>query len=153
MIKSFSKKLYNENDPESRRVMLEYLIVKNPSSDFIDNPEIYGFDLISKDGKRGIELEHHKYWGGDRFYNYRGKPVDLHIFQRKVHLFTQDEIECSFCAINTDYSAFVIVDKITVRKYLTDEYKEELWCSDGEGGRRQDFVYNIPQKELKIFSI
>ena len=151
MIKPFSKKLHNENDPKSRRIMLEYLS-KTPIDDFVDNVDIFGFDLISQDGKRGIELEHHNYWIGDEFYNYRGKPVDLHIFQRKVNLFTQNELECCFCAINFDYSAFVIVGKSVIRKYLTELYKEELWCSDGEGGKRCDFVYNIPQKELKILS-
>ena len=86
MIKPFNKKLYNDNDPRSREVILNYYH-KRGLLGLKENPDKYGIDLITDDGHWGIELERHGKWLGNKDYVYR----DIHILSRKVHLFNNDK--------------------------------------------------------------
>ena len=143
MIKPFNKKLYNDNDPRSREVILNYYH-KRGLLGLKENPDKYGIDLITDDGHWGIELERHGKWLGNKDYVYR----DIHILSRKVHLFNNDKMNVVFVVLNNEYSKAAYLWKSIIQKYLTDDYIENLKCYVPGEGWRYDDVYNIPRHEL-----
>lgn len=149
MIKPFNKQLHDENDPKSRKVILEHFKSKGLNQ-LIENPDIYGIDLVLPSRTLGIELERHAKWlDSDKEYIYQ----NIHILSRKKHLFQNESMDVMFIVLNYHYSKATYLWKSTIQKYLTNDYMEHLKCYVPGHGWRYDDVYNVPRRELKYINL
>ena len=132
--KPFSAALHKRNDPKFRKVVKEYLKKNDVIVD--DNPDKYGVDLISEDGKVKIEVEHRLSWQGAEF------PFpDINVPERKGKFFTDKDV--SYAILNKEYTHMGVISNKKLRKYLTtDNLKENpnKYVTSGE------LFYKVPKK-------
>ncbi len=143
--KTFDQKLHDQNDPESRFSVIQYLISKGYSAS--QNTDQFGIDLIAeKKGKKYyIELERrdNKHWDKAGF---KYKTVTIPMRKEK---FTNHEF--SYIIVRHDFKEIGILSSENVKKYFIPLYSIKK-KTEYSNGKNEDF-YNIPLSEFKFFLI
>lgn len=135
--KEFSKALFRQNDPKSRKVVKEYFTRNNIPLE--DNTDKYGVDLLSKDGSLQIEVEHRLVWDSAEF------PFDdINVPERKAKYFVENHI--CYVILSKDYSHIGMIDGKTLRKYLTVDTLKE---SSNRFVKKGELFFKIPKSEFK----
>jgi len=138
--KRFSQSLHDSHDPQSRRVVKEYLakqgiIVK-------DNPNKKGVDLVSEDGTLQFELEHRPPWADEEF------PFsDVNIMARKQYL---GEGDICYIILSRDFKRLGIVSGEVLKEYIKDSnlhHHRNKHVYEGE------YVYKVPTNKFKWVTV
>lgn len=140
MRKQFDIQLYNSNDPTSRTIAKKLFTLLGIT--LIDNPDIYGIDMLVSGSTQKIELEHSNKWSGIN-YPYR----TVHVLERKLDkYFIRDT--GNIVIFNLDYSRCICISNKTIRKYK-DTLKEfkNRYCPEGE------LMADIPVEECIIMDV
>jgi hypothetical protein len=108
--KPFSQQLFDECDPQSRRVVLKYF-----NDNFVtmeENPDKYGVDLISRAGFN-VEIERRIVWKNGKF------PFEtVNLPERKAKFFKDGDT--SYAIVSEDYNWIGLCSAVNVERCLTD---------------------------------
>jgi hypothetical protein len=140
MNKPFSQSLKDENDTKARDAIINYYKLKNII--VYDNPDNFGIDLLTLDG-RGIELEVHRGWTNGAHYNF------VNLLERKKHLFEENNNNYFF-VLNNDCSMALGISSKDIKPYLSNKIDLECWIN---GKCRIDIVYRIPLEAFKLITL
>lgn len=135
--KKFSKTLFRQNDPKSRRIVKEYFLKNKIQLE--DNPNKYGVDLLAKDGSLQVEVEHRLVWDDVEF-----PYSDINVPERKAKFFVENHI--CYVILSRDYSHIGMIDGETLRKYLTSETLRE---SSNKFIKQGEMFFKVPKSEFK----
>lgn len=135
--KRFNKALFKNNDPQSRRIVKEYLAKQNILVE--DNPDKFGVDLISKDGTLQVEVEHRLIWQDEDF-----PYSEVNLPERKAKFFVENHI--AYCILSADYSHVGMIDGKTLMRYIVDENLKE---SSNKYVKSGEYFYKIPVEVFK----
>ena len=135
--KPFSKSLHQKNDPQSRKIVKEYLAKQGIIVQ--DNPDKYGVDLISEDQSLQVEVEHRLSWTNEEF-NFD----TVNLPERKAKFFVANHI--AYFILSCDYSRIGMIDGKTLRNYIVDENLKE---SSNKYVRQGEYFYKIPSDAFK----
>lgn len=135
--KKFSQQLCNQHDPQSRRIVKEYL--KKQGLIVNDNPNKYGVDLISEDGTLQVEIEHRLIWK-EKDFPYK----DINIPERKKKFFIENSV-CYFI-LSMDYSRIGMIDGKNLRQFLNDDTLTE---SSNKYVREGEYFYKVPASAFR----
>lgn len=135
--KPFSKSLHRSNDPQSRRVVKEYL--KRNGIEVEDNPNKFGVDLISKDGTLQIEVEHRLVWDSEEF-----PFAEINVPERKAKFFVTESV--SYAILSKDYSHVGMISGKEMLRHIVDENLRE---SSNKYVREGEYFYKVPKSAFK----
>lgn len=135
--KKFSRVLFRQNDPKSKKVVKEYFIRKNILLE--DNTDKYGVDLLSKDGSLQIEVEHRLVWDEEEF-----PYSDVNVPERKAKYFVENHI--CYVILSRDYSRIGMIDGKTLMKYINDDTLQE---SSNKFVKQGEYFFKVPKSEFK----
>jgi hypothetical protein len=114
--KPFDPANFEENDPETRRVVREYF-ARN-LVELVDNPDRYGIDLVSPDGFVSVEVERRVVWTGKDFpFN------EVNLPERKAKFFKDGR--SMYVIVNSDYSRMGIILARFLLPYIGDSNLRE----------------------------
>jgi hypothetical protein len=142
--KVFDNRLHDENDLPARAVVKRFyahlgIILQ-------DNPDRYGVDLISDDGKVAVEVERRPVWNKNDF-----PFVEVNFLHRKVKFFEKAEYLIQEYAIVSESMARIgIVDRPTIMEIVNRTKPTEScnrFVNDSE------FFYKIPRSKFTWFSV
>lgn len=138
--KRFNQGLHDSHDPQSRRVVKEYLakqgiIIK-------DNPNKRGVDLISEDGSLQIELEHRPPWDGEEF-----PYSEVNVLERKKYL---GEGKIQYIILSRDFSRLGIISGEAIKQYITDD---NLHHHRNKNVYEGEYVYKVPKEAFRWVSV
>jgi len=139
--KPFSKALHQSNDPQSRRVIIEYFGKKGIP--LVENTNQYGVDLLSPDGAVRMELEHRISWT-EYDFNYD----TVNVPERKAK-FLNDGVT-AYTILSRDFSRMGIIEGKDIKAYIVDtnlHLNKNKYVKDGE------FFYKIPIDKFKWISL
>jgi hypothetical protein len=135
--KKFDQKLFNENDPKSRKIIKDFF--KKYNIILVDNEDQYGVDLLSEDKSVKFELERRLVWNKTEF------PFsDVNLPERKAKFFLENNV--SYIIISNDYSHIGVIMGREIKNYLNhDNLKESAnkFVSKGE------MFYKLPKSKFK----
>lgn len=135
--KPFSKSLHRSNDPQSRRIVKEYL--KRNGIEVEDNPNQFGVDLISKDGTLQVEVEHRLVWDSEEF------PFEeINVPERKAKFFVQESV--SYVILSRDFSHIGLISGREIAKYIVDE---NLRMNPNKFVKQDEYFYKVPKSAFK----
>ena len=135
--KKFSKSLFRQSDPKSRKVVKEYFTKNNIPLE--DNSDKYGVDLLAKDGSLQIEVEHRLVWDGEEF-----PFADVNVPERKAKYFVENHI--CYVILSRDYSRIGMIDGKTLMKYINDDNLQE---SSNKFVKKGEMFFKVPKTEFK----
>lgn len=145
--KPFSKTLHTSNDPQSRRVVIEYF--SKPSQHLPvpiplrENPDQFGVDLLSTDGTVQIEVEHRLPWTDPEW------PFpDINIPERKAKFLAEGKAQ--YIILSRDFSRMGIIRGGDVKQYIVDDnlhLNKNKFVKDGE------YFYKVPIDKFKWVSV
>ena len=130
--KQFSKSLHKSNDPQSRRVVKEYLAKQGIIVE--DNPNQFGIDLVSADGTLQIEVEHRPIWDGEEF-----PYSEVNVPERKAKFLAAGKSQ--YIILSKDFSRIGIIDAKAVMPYIVDTNLVE---SHNRFVRNGEYFFKIP---------
>jgi hypothetical protein len=135
--KKFDQKLFNENDPKSREVVINFF--KKYNITLKDNEDKYGVDLVSEDETAKFELERRLVWNKTDFpFN------DINLPERKAKFFLQNNV--SYIIISRDYSHIGVIMGAEIKKYLNDSNLKE---SANKFVSKGEMFYKLPKTKFK----
>lgn len=135
--KPFSKALHKSNDPQSRRIVIEYF--KKQGIPLQENPNQFGIDLISADGTLQIEVEHRLSWGEDQW------PFpDINVPERKAKFLADGKAQ--YIILSRDYSHIGIIRGEVVKEYIHDN---NLHLNRNKYVRDGEYFYKVPTSKFK----
>ena len=135
--KKFSKKLYSQNDPKSRKIVIEYF--KKQGIILRNNENKYGVDLVSEDGKHQYEVEHRLIWETEEF------PYDeINVPERKAKFFVDKCV--SYVILSRDYSQLGMINGKELAKHIKDENLKE---SSNKYIREGEYFYKVPKSAFQ----
>jgi len=139
--KPFSRALHQSNDPQSRRVVIEYF--KKQGIPLVENNNQYGVDLLSPDGAVRMELEHRLPWVGEDF------PFsEINVPERKAKFL--DDGVTAYAILSRDFSRMGIIEGKDIKPYIVDtnlHLNRNKYVKDGE------YFYKIPTEKFKWIAI
>ena len=139
--KPFSKALHQSNDPQSRKVIMEYF--KKQGIPLEENNNQYGVDLISSDGAVRIEAEHRLPWVDEEW-----PFADINVPERKAK-FLNDGVT-AYAILSRDFSRMGIIEGKDVKEYIVDtnlHLNKNKYVKDGE------YFYKSPTTKFKWISL
>ena len=134
--KRFNRALHAGNDPQSRRIVKEYL--KKQGIVVNDNPNVYGIDLISPDGTLQIEVEHRLVWDSDEF-----PYEEVNVPERKAK-FLQDG-KTQYFILSQDFSRMGMIHGKDVQPYIVDDNLQESSNRFVRGG---EYFFKVPKSKF-----
>jgi hypothetical protein len=139
--KKFDAALFDNNDPKSREVVKSYLASNGIPVN--DNPDKYGVDLISSDGKIKVEVERRLVWKSVEFpFN------EINIPERKAKFFKDQSV--AYVIVSVDYTRIGMIQGKTLTDFIkTDNLKENpnLYTSRGE------MFFKVPKSAFKWITL
>ena len=139
--KKFDQKLFNDNDPKSREIVINFF--KKYNIILKDNEDKYGVDLISEDGSMKFELERRLVWNKTEF------PFsDINLPERKAKFFLQNNV--SYIIISNDYSHIGIIMGGDIKEYIKNTNLKE---SANKFVSRGEMFYKLPKHKFKWIKI
>ena len=138
--KSFNRQLFEQHDRPARFVVRNYF--QQSGVLLIDNPDLYGIDLISPDNQYRVEVEHNLRWlGGPYPYS------TFHLLGRK-----EDTLKKAthYVIVSEEYSNLAIVQQPILQQYLQPEYLQEVSNTMlGEG----EYMFRIPTAVVEFVEL
>jgi hypothetical protein len=135
--KKFDQKLFNENDPKSRDVVISFF--KKYNIFLKDNEDKYGVDLVSEDGSMCFELERRLVWNKVEF------PFsDINLPERKAKFFLENNV--SYIIISRDYSHIGVIMGNDIKQYLNNNNLKE---SANKFVSKGELFYKLPKSKFK----
>jgi hypothetical protein len=135
--KKFDQKLFNENDPKSREIIINFF--KKYNVFLKDNNDKYGVDLVSEDNSVKFELERRLVWNKTEF------PFsDVNLPERKAKFFLENNV--SYIIISKDYSHIGVIMGDVIKSYLTDNNLKE---SANKFVSKGEMFYKLPKSKFK----
>jgi len=139
--KPFSRALHQSDDPQSRRVVIEYF--KKKGIPLVENSNQYGVDLLSPDGAVRMELEHRLPWVDEEF-----QFPEINVPERKAK-FLNDGVT-AYAILSRDFSRMGIIEGKEVKQYIVDanlHLNKNKYVKDGE------YFYKIPKSSFRWFCL
>lgn len=139
--KRFDPTLHQGNDPQSRKVVKDYLakhglLVK-------DNPNKYGVDLIAEDGSFQVEVEHRLPWIEGEFPFY-----DINVPERKAK-FLKDG-NCHYIILSRHYTWLGMITGAIVKNFITVDNLRE---NKNKFVESEELFYKVPRDYFKWVKI
>lgn len=136
MYKQFDQKLHDDNDPETRKVVLYYLqsLYGIPEHHYVENPDKYGIDIIQRgliETISGIEVERRHNWTGDYF------PFDTINIPERKKKFSNMGFPTYYIATNKELTRGIIIDITDINIFPLKENKNK-YVAEGE------MFYSVP---------
>jgi hypothetical protein len=139
--KPFSKSLHSSNDPQSRRVVIEYF--RKQGIPLKENTNQFGVDLLSPDGTLQIEVEHRLPWTEAEW-----PFADINVPERKAKFLAEGKAQ--YIILSRDFSRMGIIRGEDVKEYIVDEnlhLNKNKFVKDGE------YFYKVPTDKFKWVSV
>ena len=124
--KPFNQQSYDRSDDLCRHYVKEFMLTKG--FQFIDNPNIYGVDLISPDGSVMLEVEHK----GKDWTDYAYPFPTLHFLERKKKYVEQG---AWFAQVSRYCDRLALIPNTILKTYMSPEHLIQVantGVSDGE---------------------
>jgi hypothetical protein len=135
--KKFSKKLFDENDPKSRKLVKEFFAKHGILLE--DNNDQFGVDLVSLDGTVKIEIERRTVWKNKIF------PFsEINLPERKAKFFTEKNV--AYVIISDDYSRIGFIKGSRIKEYITEDNLKE---NPNKYVAKGELFYKIPKDKFK----
>jgi hypothetical protein len=141
--KPFSKSLHSSNDPQSRRVVIEYFKKQTPPIILRENPNQFGIDLISPDGTLQVEVEHRLSWEGVEW-----PFADINVPERKAKFLVDGKAQ--YIILSRDFSHIGIVRGEDVKPYINDD---NLHLNKNKYVRDGEYFYKVPTDKFKWLKV
>lgn len=136
--KSFDGGLFDENDPKSRKVIIE--IFKKLNIPLKDDSDKYAIDLIAADGSFSVELEHRPWWKGAEF------PFEeVNIPERKARLFNYDK-KFYYVILSKDFTRLGMIPGSELKNYIVDDQLKE---NPNKYVSRGELFYKVPRTAFR----
>jgi hypothetical protein len=130
--KPFSRALHQSNDPQSRKIVIEYF--KRQGLSLNENTNPYGVDLVSADGSVQMEIEHRLPWADDDF------PFsEVNVPERKAKFLREGKAQ--YVILSRDYSHMGVIEGKDIMPFIVDnnlQLNRNKFVKDGE------FFYKVP---------
>ena len=139
--KPFSRALHTSNDPQSRRVVIEYF--KKQGIALNENANQYGVDLLSPDGTLQIEVEHRLPWTDAEW-----PFADINVPERKAKFLAEGKAQ--YIILSRDFSRMGIIRGEDVKQYIVDE---NLHLNKNKFVRDGEYFYKIPILKFKWVTV
>lgn len=136
-LKVFDPKLFEENDPKSRKIIIEYF--KKDNINLKDNIDKYGIDLITEDQSFGVEVEHRLAWKSKHF------PFNtINLPERKKKLFNKNGTW--YAILSKNFLGIGIVNGEVIREIIANQSPVE---SSNKYINQGECFYKISKKNFK----
>jgi hypothetical protein len=138
--KPFDQANFEENDPDSRRVVRAYFARNSVA--LIDNPDKYGIDLVSPDGFFKVEVERRGIWTTKDFpFN------EVNLPERKAKFFKDNNT--IYAIVSNDYTRIGIILARFLRPYIEDSNLRE---NPNRYVHRGELFFKIPRAKFRWLS-
>jgi hypothetical protein len=136
--KPFDPETFQANDPPAREVVKACF--RSFGVELLDNPDIYGVDLISADGVTRVEVERRLVWESGPF------PYDpVHIPSRKARILGDGS--CAYAIVSKDLKSVGMIGGFKLFEYLMLDPHESFNKHVHEG----ETFYRVPRDEFDWF--
>lgn len=139
--KPFSRSLHQGNDPQSRKVVIEYFL--KMGIPLKENPNQFGVDLLSRDGTLQLEVEHRLPWV-DEIWPF----ADINVPERKAKFLAEGKAQ--YIILSRDFSHMGIIRGEDIKQYIV---KENLHLNKNKYVRDGEYFYKIPIQKFKWIKI
>lgn len=136
--KPFDPETFQANDPPAREAVKACFL--GFGVELLDNPDIYGVDLISQDGSIKVEVERRPIWKTGPF------PYDpVHIPARKIRILGDGS--CAYAIVSEDLRSIGTIGGFELFEYLMEDPKESFNKHVSEG----EMFYRVPKSAFDWF--
>ena len=143
--KQFDRALHDASDIPARDAVRRFYATLGVV--LHDNPDPYGIDLITEDGKVLVEVERRMVWDKPEF-----PFVEVNFLQRKVKFFTghAEGVLVDYAIVSNDFKKVGIIDRQSIVDIVIDTEPEE---SPNRYVNDSEFFYKIPRSAFKWFDV
>jgi hypothetical protein len=139
--KKFSKKLFTENDPQSRKVVKDFFAKYGTILE--DNKNDFGVDLVSSDGSIKVEVERRLPWKGKEFpFN------EINLPERKARFFSQEGT--AYVIVSEDFSRIGFIKGKVIKEFINEDNLKE---NENRLVKNGELFYKIPKEKFKWFKL